>query len=541
MRLFMSRSFWQELKIPNSIVKNKFVEYFGENNLELRSRKEAIHLLQSVIERLQEKMLTVYSERDSRELLKDLFKILDETMHFYKHQKEERMDLKKLNPFNVAITDTYEVNRNISRNVIEGVNIWIENLLLYQNITDSYDTKSFDVNCELMMEVYIYGVVSNSLSLLALSNKFDENTYYCGLDITPNDEIPIHPYRDNPVIFHSTLISGNQNALSDDNELKKANDTVFGEGFYKKYGMAFLNFLAVLYKIQNYDLEGGRIGLTVIDKEQFLQVVVDAGVSDVAPEAVFENFVLTKDCVESQLKIQDKLIWNIGVNENRFEIKPFVLLENGRVFISYTALEQALQLWVSYYSNGGMVYTNAKKGDTLVSAISRRNEELSKKLVNLFREKLRKKYKGDFDEIDVKYERIWGRRDINYGDYDLIFYDDELKELFLIEAKFFSDSLNASSMVADFNKLFEEDGYYDKCRRRYDLVLSEKEELKNYIGASGNINVHFLFATSKPLEVEFQDSDGVVSFVSVEIFDKYLDGNLISDEDDSVVRPTHVL
>ena len=45
------------------------------------------------------------------------------------------------------------------------------------------------------------------------------------------------------------------------------------------------------------------------------------------------------------------------------------------------------------------------------------------------------------------------------------------KSFFLVEAKYFSDSLNSSEMVTDYKKLFEEDGYYDRCRRRYDLVL----------------------------------------------------------------------
>lgn len=77
------------------------------------------------------------------------------------------------------------------------------------------------------------------------------------------------------------------------------------------------------------------------------------------------------------------------------------------------------------------------------------------------------------DEKDVKYQRIFGDREIDYGDFDVIYYTEDTKELFLIEAKYFSDSLNSSGMVTDYKKLFEKDGYYDRCRRRYDLILSE--------------------------------------------------------------------
>ena len=37
--------------------------------------------------------------------------------------------------------------------------------------------------------------------------------------------------------------------------------------------------------------------------------------------------------------------------------------------------------------------------------------------------------------------------------YDLIFYSNEVKELFLIEAKFFSDSLNNSGTISDYEKM----------------------------------------------------------------------------------------
>jgi len=40
------------------------------------------------------------------------------------------------------------------------------------------------------------------------------------------------------------------------------------------------------------------------------------------------------------------------------------------------------------------------------------------------------------------------------------------------------------------------------------------------------------------LKLEIQDNDGIFTFLSLGIFDKYLEGKLINDEDDSVVRPS---
>lgn len=114
-------------------------------------------------------------------------------------------------------------------------------------------------------------------------------------------------------------------------------------------------------------------------------------------------------------------------------------------------------------------------------------------------------------------------------------------EVFLIESKYFSDSLNSSGMVTDYTKMFELEGYYDHCRRRYDLVLSEPEKLKEFIGTNDKVSVHMLFLSSKPIEMEFQDDDGVVTFLSLGIFEKYIEGKLISGETDEIMRPIKVL
>ncbi|EPS50629.1 hypothetical protein FDF50_12030 [Clostridium botulinum] len=160
-------------------------------------------------------------------------------------------------------------------------------------------------------------------------------------------------------------------------------------------------------------------------------------------------------------------------------------------------------------------------------------------MVDKLREKLHNHYSVTFDEIDVKYDRIYGTREINYGDFDLVFYSKEIKELFLIEAKFFSDSFTSSGMVTDYEKLFTEDWYYDRCRRHYDLVLDEPEALKSLVGIEGDVKTHFLFVSSKPLDIELQDKDRIVTFLCMSNFDRYLEGKFLDIDDESIViRPT---
>ena len=116
------------------------------------------------------------------------------------------------------------------------------------------------------------------------------------------------------------------------------------------------------------------------------------------------------------------------------ELRPFIGLEDGNVLISYGVLEQAIQLWVSYFANGGMCYSNVT--DNLSKAMNERNQELSDILVTKIQEVLNKHYTPKFDDKDVKYQRIFGEREVDYGDFDVVYYTEETKELFLIEAKY---------------------------------------------------------------------------------------------------------
>ena len=141
----------------------------------------------------------------------------------------------------------------------------------------------------------------------------------------------------------------------------------------------------------------------------------------------------------------------------------------------------------------------------------------------------------------MKYERIFGARCIDYGDYDVVFYSKKTKELFLIEAKYFSDSLNISGHINDFEKMYKEKGYYEHCRKRYDLVLDNTSDIKIFIGENGPINVYFLFISSKPLEVELQDNDKIVTIIPFCVFEQFLDGRLISEDGTEVMKPRMVI
>lgn len=539
--VFMTRPYWLELSVPQNVVSDRYKEYFGSDIVEFSTRKEAVDYLLTVTGKIQEKMVLQLQGDKACCLLKDLYKILDEAFHFYIRQKEARKKLSELNIQEESILDVFEENRNKSCNVIDAVNLWIENAVLLDNNLDDCKDRSFNVNNELFVDMYIYGLASQTLSLISLSNKFGSRELYTGIVVKPQGDVPITIIKYHPVIYFNTAMTGNQNILVEDTELSEASNSIFGMGFLDTYGLDFIYSLRIMSTFQAELLHDGKYAMTVINKEDFLSEIERYGQGRVDSQKFFDAFVLTKEKVSSQKKKDEPIIWIMKTNKYRHELRPFICLDSNRVYISYCAIEQAKHLWCSIYLNGGMCYSNAK--DCLTSAIERKNEELSDRLVNILRTKLLSHYSPSIDEIDVKYDRIFGSKETDYGDYDVVFYTPETKELYLIEAKFFSDSINSSGVISDYEKLFREKGYYDHCRARYDLVLSEKEKMKAFLNIpdSEEITAHFLFVSSKPLEIELQDDDGIVTFLCLSIFDKYIEGKLLPEVGDTPVRPVHTI
>ena len=436
--VFMTRSFWKEINVSEKKVREIYFKYLGHEELHISSREDSIKYLSGITLKLQAEITSEIKSNNPERTIKDLYKILDEVYHFYFQQKEARSKLVEAGINNGEIINVFSENRNMARNVIDSVNLWIENCLLFQDkIADEYDKSNFELNQELCIKMYIYGAASQALSLIAMSKKFGNSEMFTGVNITPASDIAIEAEKYHPVIFFNSALAGNQNILSDSNELAKANESLFGIGFKSTYNLPFIYAMRMFATFESEMLYDGKYTMTVIDKKDFVDAIKIYSGGVVNSDSFFDTFVLTKERIESQKKRKDEIVWVMNANKYRHELRPFLCLDNDRVVISFCAIEQTKHLWVSIMLNGGMCYSNAK--DDLTAAIEKRNEELSDKLVEKLRDKLRAHYKADFDEIDVRYNRIFGQKEIDYGDFDLVFYVKEINELFLIEAKFFSE------------------------------------------------------------------------------------------------------
>ena len=407
---FQTRPFWRCMRVSEKKLRNRFEEFFGKSKLEITERDKATKLLLNVISTIQEHILYRLKNENSYDMLMKLYYIFDEVHSLYLSEKEARAKLSELNIDDPNVIKTFVENKDIMRTIIDACNIWIENGVLYQHDIDTMSEakdRGFSMDTDLMLDLYLYGFASQGVSLLTLSKSTGQELFY-GLKITPERNIPAEILKYHPIIFYNTAIVGNQNILVEKALTPDANDTAFGKGFFKTYGIEFLLFLKVIKSFQDDILRGDDKSLTIISKQYFIHLVENYANLQIDGNTFYESFVLTKEKVKQQLRKNEDIIWVMGTNKERHELRPFIGLENGNVLISYGAIEQAVQLWVSYFSNGGMCYTN--KSDCLSNAMNSKNQELSDILVDKIREILNSVYTPKIDEKDVKYQRIFGER-----------------------------------------------------------------------------------------------------------------------------------
>lgn len=140
--VFMTRPFWKEIKISEKKAREIYANYLGTEELHISSREESINYLSNITSKIQAEMTSVLKNTNPESTIKDLYKILDDVYHFYFRQKKARSQMIEAGINSGRITDTFSENRNMARNVIDSVNLWIENCLLFQDkIDDAYDKK----------------------------------------------------------------------------------------------------------------------------------------------------------------------------------------------------------------------------------------------------------------------------------------------------------------------------------------------------------------------------------------------------------------
>ena len=60
------------------------------------------------------------------------------------------------------------------------------------------------------------------------------------MTVTPKNNIPAEVLKYHPIIFFNPVITGKQNVLVETPLTREANNTEFGKGFFKEYGVELI-------------------------------------------------------------------------------------------------------------------------------------------------------------------------------------------------------------------------------------------------------------------------------------------------------------
>jgi len=543
--LCVTRDYWSMAGTDPTLIYKK---YLGNEKIEITSIEESIVYLKKVIDLLTVKLQRLIKSNTSDYLLRKLIVLFNVTYEIYIKDRQTRENLVE-NNWN-SPTDTYEENRNITLTILSGLNLIIENCVVSQNSMVSrfvdFSDKCFDelIDVELLAHVYLYSLASQYYTLLHVSKKSKNYKYCNGIVVSPTDDIPLEGIISHPIVYVNPMLSGNVDSLLPVDEkgyLREADTTDIGKGFLQLNSIEFTETMKCMYSLKENLCKKDKKLARVITIKQLKKYLL-SWYPDVNVDCFIDNFVLDEKMLGEYITEAEPFIYRMGCNKNRLEIRPIIKLNEDVIYTSYALLDRAINLWYSYLINGGRPYTGIEpgQGDALIDGCSKRENELGDIVVNILISILEKNCPvAKYKEIDVDYDKIFGEREEDYGDFDIIYYFDD--EVYLIESKYFSDSYTGNTIIGDYNKLFaQKNNYYKHCRGRYDLVIAEPDALKKYVGASGDVNIHFLFISSKPLEIEFQDEDKVVTFLSIANFEKYIQGKILS-EDGQVLKPTYKL
>lgn len=151
---FESVPFWKAMRISSEIPKRRFTELFGAEKRNMETPEDAIEFLCPLVEQYQEKLYEHIKKYNSSEVIKNLYRILDECYQYYICQKKARIKLRDIGVRDVEIYNEYGDNRNIAMNTLSAVNLWIENSLLYQENNEvGYDEDNIELDPILLVLV----------------------------------------------------------------------------------------------------------------------------------------------------------------------------------------------------------------------------------------------------------------------------------------------------------------------------------------------------------------------------------------------------
>lgn len=209
MFVFETRTVLLSYGISSKKINKQLRIYTNAENGKIEDCENALSVLSDIINKIQEKLSSRFSNANTYDSILKLLWIFDEVHSRYIKEKEARVKISEKRIFNDELTSAFGENRTIMRYVIDACNIWIENCVLLQHDVDMNTInikKMFVLDEELFIDLFLYGIASHTMSLLMLSRNKDMKCPYYGISIDTNNSIPIEPLKYHPYIYFDTVI-----------------------------------------------------------------------------------------------------------------------------------------------------------------------------------------------------------------------------------------------------------------------------------------------------------------------------------------------
>jgi len=536
--VFSTRDFWCEAGVDQEKI---FTSYFGVDSKEICEIDDARKYVKSILNKVTDDILLDIKSTSKEKMLGKLLCLYSNVHRFYIAERKIREQIIRECP--TLECRIFEDNRNIAITIINGLNIMIENCLIYSRDADPNEMNKYQISelfdSELLVRVYLYGLLSWYYTALNISKDTNRNYPYCkGIKVNIQKSVPIDGDFEHPIIYSNVLLFGNQTALMPKDikrYLAQIDSTPIGKGFRGEYGLDYLRVCAVFYYLEErwQGIEFQVVSLQTLIRD------IEKVITGFNGKDFVERFLISADQLKQYISEREPYIFRMGYNKKRLELCPLIRLNEEEIMLSSAVIAHSMHLWNNYMINGGRPYNAEIEGDSLIKGAAEREEELAKQMLDILMSKLVNEYPNpQYCRKNVSYKSIFGRIKgfEDTSDYDLVYFTGD--ELYLIESKYFSDSFTPNSLIGDFGKLFRKGKYYEHCRARYDLVEAYPDRMKDFLKTTSEIQVHYLFVSSKPLEVGLQDQDGMVTFLNLGNFEEYI-RNGFKDEEGNVIETTH--
>jgi len=310
-------------------------------------------------------------------------------------------------------------------------------------------------------------------------------------------EILIYPFSKD-TINTSTFIEGicqNDN-LSRQNYDSKLWDNIpdeFNEAFKTEKHIRLNDFDIMLRELHKLLKNKKRIVLTTTLKQ--FKVVLKRNYKDMDIDAFISNNCLSITNIDTNYDEVYK-----SKHKYRLDMLPLILI-NDEIHIVKGLIHYSQQYWRNVYNQGIAPYN---KKDSITTAIPKVIEKITQKMVNDIEVELKSVNETFRTDTNVEYHDIFGKQEVNYGDFDIIAVDDTKKIILNIEAKYLVTSLTGSGLENNYKNFYNKDGYAFKCNRRNEFMLKHEKIFRNYFNAT-DYTIHNLMVISKPMDIRIKD------------------------------------